>query len=274
MNEEESFQDLCQRYLNALDADVDEERCKELKEEIEELEEEREGYGEDYGEDDVLVEKVDKELEELRSELNETEAAVDQTENLEASILNRTISEFIAGGEYLSDECLEALNHIFTGKRDPELLIRDQVVDADSELEGNVRAISDSIRKIAMANLGTNDSIETTWENIKSGKKLEPFLIVAKAEEPLSPTQIAECLEEDVDSNTVGTRLRNAIHGFNYIPYHRIEGEYRLSTIGQFIFREYPGQEVINMPEQEVDEEEETEQSEQQVTLEAAGGEE
>lgn len=263
MSDEEDFRELCNRYLKSLDADVDEERRRSLQTRISELEEEREDFLQDYGEDDVLVHRLDEQIESLRSEFKNIQDVISQSEELEETILQRTSSEYIAEGEYLSDEVLEALNHICTGSRKPQLLIKDWVVGED-EFEEDVLDVSDYTRKIAMAKLGSNDSIRESWKNIAGGKKLSAFVTVARSEEPLSPAQVAERMEENVDSNTAGTRLRNAIHGTEYTPYHRIDGDYTLSTVGQFMFREYADQDKLESVENEGEAE-----GEQQATLEA-----
>jgi hypothetical protein len=135
-------------------------------------------------------------------------------------------------------------------------------VVGEDEFDEEVLEVSDYVRKIAMAKLGTNDSIRESWENIAGGKKLGPFLTVAASEEPLSPAQVSERMDDDVDSGTIGNRLRDAIHYLNYTPYHRVDGDYTLSTVGQFMFLEYTDQ--AQGIEDEVKEE-----GEQQTTLEA-----
>jgi hypothetical protein len=80
-------------------------------------------------------------------------------------------------------------------------------------------------------------------------------------------------MDEDVGSGTVGNRLRDAIHYLDYTPYHRVEGDYTLSTVGEFMVQEYSG----DIPEEDIDgaiEVEEGVDSEQQVTLQATTEEE
>jgi hypothetical protein len=262
----ETFTELCQRYLDALDADVDQQRIEELDEEIADLQDERSGYIEDYGEDDVLVQRVDEELDDLQAEKTELEGAVDQVAELQESVLERIASEFIADEEFLTEPSLEALNHIFTDSPEPKLLIEDWEVHTDADLEEHIRPITDYIRKLAMGMLGTNDAMKELWENIEGTKKYEPFIIVAQADEPLSPSQVADRMDEDIESDTVGTRFRNAIHQFEYHPYHRVEGDYTLSTVGKFIFHEY-----CQVEKEEEGEEQSDSESDEQVTLDAAG---
>jgi hypothetical protein len=263
----ESFTELCQQYLDALDADVDQQRIEELDEEIADLQEERAGYIEDYGEDDVLVQRVDEELNELQTEKEELESVVDQVAELETKILETSSSGFIAENSYITETTLEALNHVFTASRESELLIEDWVVTPDAELDSNVRTITDYVRKLALAKLERDDSILKTWEGIEGGKRLDPFLTVARADTPLSPSQVAERIGDGMEGQTAGNRLRDAIHHADYSPYHRVDGDYTLSTVGKFMYREY-----CEAPDQEPDKpEEEREDSDGQVTLDAAG---
>lgn len=235
----ENFNDLCERYIEAIDAEIDVGRLDEIKAEIAELHDEREEFVEDYGEDDVLVKRVDDEIDELVEEKEEIEEALDQSDELEAKILKMTSSEFIAEDSYITRASLEALNHIFTGARKPELLIEDWVVTEDIELDSNVRTITDYIRKLAMARLGANESLRDSWSGIEGGKRLKPFLTVAEADTPLGPSEVAERVGNDMDRQTAGNRLRDAIHYANYSPYHRVDGDYTLSTVGEFMYREF-----------------------------------
>lgn len=263
----DNFNELCDRYIEALDSEIDVERLDELEEDIAELEEEREQFVEDYGEDDVLVERVDDEIEELVSEKEEIEGAVDQVDELEAKILERVSSGFIAEDSYITETTLEALNHIFTGSRESELLIEDWVVTPDGELDSNVRTITDYIRKLSLAKLGTDDSLRKTWSGIEGGKRLDPFLTVARADTPLSPSEVAERIGDGMERQTAGNRLRDAIHHADYSPYHRVDGDYTLSTVGKFMYRKF----YDSKEDKEFDSEEDSTPN-GQATLEATGG--
>jgi len=235
----ENFNDLCGQYLEALDSEIDAERLDELEEELVELEGERDKFVEDYGEDDVLIERVDDEIDELVSEKEDIEGAVDQVDELETKILETVSSGFIAEDSYITETTLEALNHISIGTRESELLIEDWVVTPDVELDSNVRTVTDYIRKLALAKLGTDDSLQKTWSGIEGGKRLDPFLTVARADNPLSPSEVAERIGDGMERQTAGNRLRDAIHYADYSPYHRVDGDYTLSTVGEFMFREF-----------------------------------
>lgn len=235
----ENFNDLCEQYLEALDSEIDVQRLDELEEEIAELEEERDQFVEDYGEDDVLVERVDDEIDGLMSEKDEIEGTVDQVDELETTILETVSSEFIAEDSYITESTIEALNHIFTGSRESELLVEDRVVTPDVELDSNVRTITDYIRKLALAKLRKDDSLQKTWSGIEGGKRLAPFSTVARADTPLSPSEVAERIGDGMERQTAGNRLRDAIHHADYSPYHRVDGDYTLSTVGEFMYRAF-----------------------------------
>ena len=235
----ENFNDLCEQYLEALDSEIDVDILDELEEEIAELEEERDQFIEDYGEGDVLIERVADEIDELVSEKEEIEGAVDQVDEMEVKILETVSSGFIAEDSYITETTLESLNHIFTGARESELLIEDWVVTPDVELDSDVRTVTDYIRKLALAKLGTDDSLQKTWSGIEGGKRLDPFLTVSRADTPLSPSEVAERIGDGIERQTAGNRLRDAIHHADYSPYHRVDGDYTLSAVGEFMFREF-----------------------------------
>ncbi|PSQ26288.1 hypothetical protein BRD03_10750 [Halobacteriales archaeon QS_9_68_17] len=262
----ENFNDLCEQYLGALNSEIDIERLDELEEEIAELEKERAKFVEDYGEDDVLVERVGNEIDELVSEKEGIEGAVDQVDELETKILETVSSGFIAENSYITERTLEALNHIFTGAQESELLIEDWAVTPDVELDSNVRTVTDYIRKLALAKLGTDDSLQKTWSGIEGGKRFDPFLMVARADTPMSPSVVAERIGDDMERQTAGNRLRDAIHHADYSPYHRVDGDYTLSTVGEFMFREFYDRET----NEEADGEGESTPN-GQATLEATG---
>jgi myosin heavy subunit len=235
----EDFDKLCEEYLSALDSDVDEERLSSLQSEISDLKDEKDQYISDYGEEDVLVERVTEEIEELEKEKEEYAGALNETEELKEQILNRTKENYVATGEYTKEPSLEALNHIFTGSRDPLLQIEDWTITPEMDLEEGLRQCSDYIRKMALAKLDQDDTLLDTFEKIEGTKKYEPFILLAEADKSLSPSQVADRLDEDVETDTVGTRFRNAIHGLEYNPYHRKEGDYTLSTVGELIYELY-----------------------------------
>ena len=267
----EDYIQMCRDYLGSLDEDVDQEEIDEIEAEIAELEDEREEYLENYGEDDVLVERVDEELGDLRARLDKKEEALSRTGELRDKLLEETTSQFIAEGEYLDEDVLEALNHALTNKRDPTLLIEDWEISPEATLDEGVRRISHVVRKLALARSDDDDDLEESWESIEGSTKHEPLLIVAEAGKALSPSEVAERIEEDVDSSTVGTRLRNTIHQVEYTPYHRIEGDYALSTVGEVMIREYGGGllEETEIDDEDNVEQEEKDENEKQATLDA-----
>lgn len=258
------YNTLCEEYVESLDRDVDTGEIDELEKRISELEDERAEYIQEYGEDDVLVERVDDELDELKQKLEDIKQAASQTEQLKEKVLKRTASEFIAEDSFITEESLEALNHAFTGNRASTLLIEDEEITPETELEGNIRHISHTIRKLAMAKLDTDDGLKDSWESIDDSTKYEPMIIVAGAQKPLTPSQVAEKMEEQVDCGTVGTRLRNSIHQLDFTPYHRVDGDYMLSTIGDVMIQEYEGEIDSNNDPDSSSETESTEESGQE----------
>lgn len=262
---------LCRDYLDSLDKDIDEEELEELEARIGELEEEREEYLESYGEDDVLVERVEEEINELQSQLEDIQNAVSRADELRDKVLEKTTSQFIAEGKYLDEDVLEALNHALTNKREATLRIEDWEITPDVEIEEGVRRISHVIRKLALARSEGDTDLEESWESIEGSTKHEPFLVLAEAGEALSPSAVAEQIDEDVDTSTMGTRLRNTIHQLEYTPYHRIEGDYMVSTVGEVMSREYGGElieETVAKDGEKV-ESDDNDEEEKQTTLDA-----
>lgn len=266
----EDFIDRCERYLKSIDKEVNEAEIEELENRVADLEEEREEYLEEYGEDDVLVERVDDELEKLRNELDSKRRELNQTDELAEKVLEHTASEFIAEGQFLDESSLAAINHSLTGNRESMLLIGDQKITSDTEIEGNVRRVSHIVRKLALAKLGKDDDIKDSWKSVEGGKRHEPFLVVATAEAPLSTSEITERIDEDASKGTVGGRLRDSVNKIEYPPYNRVDGNYRLSTIGEVMFQEFEDeieQETSAEEPETIEGGREESKSEQQITL-------
>lgn len=267
---------MAEEYLASLDDEVDESHKEELQEKIEQGEEKYERLVQEHGEEHSLAKKAEEVLDTRRSELAELEEREEQLGTAREGFLKVVADEFELNEDWLQTKVTEAVTHALVGKKESSFKLFGEKVQGVEDLEG-----LDEFDRIEQAevvillgkdSLGQSDKVSEQWERLENSKSYKAFEVLAE-NESLSPEEVAEILDEN--KGTVNNWLKNPINRWDrLIPFYRPQqGEYGLSTTGQYFHEHYYDGEVgtaeteVAGDEQDVKEEDGSKPAEGQATL-------
>lgn len=230
----EEYLELVARREEDSEGEADPEELNRFREEIEDWEREIEGLNED----DELYEIAVEEMESIEGKLAEREREDTRRDNVRQHFLERASSEFVARGDWLHPSVIRAITHAVIGEEREEILLDDYRLP-DEELENRVVFdLSKNVRSLVSERLGS-DRMAQLWESLEGTRQHQILEVLAQSTAPLGPSQIAERLdEEDIDRRHISATLSNA-RDQQCHPFHRTDGDYRLSLIGEFLWREF-----------------------------------
>lgn len=77
------------------------------------------------------------------------------------------------------------------------------------------------------------------WESLDGTRQHQILEVLAESTAPLGPSKIAERLDEDdIDGRHISATVSNA-RDRKHHPFHRTDGDYQLSLIGELLWREF-----------------------------------
>lgn len=230
----EEYLELVARQENDPEADADQKELDQLREEIEEWGREIDGLNEG----DELHEIAVEEKESLEARLAEREREDTRRERVGQRFLDRISSEFVARDDWLHPSVIRAITHAIIGEEREEILL-DESRLPDDELDN--RAIFDLSQNVrALVISGEEDTkLADLWEDIEGTRQHQILEVLARSPEPLGPTDIAERIDDaEVNGKQISARLSDARES-KYIPFYRADGDYQLSLVGEFLWREF-----------------------------------
>lgn len=236
---------LAEEYLDALEQDIHEERQLELEEKLEVLRGRRERYVEQHGSNSGIVQRVDRKIEDVDSDLAEIEESVESVDAVRTQLLQAAKDGFELSEEWLDTQVLLALTHALYGERDSWLCldqIRIQTVDDLSGVNDlNRLDMEHTLLLLVEDRLGKTDIVAKRWERLSDSKYYEPFFVVTQRGEA-DPEDVVEALDDsDVSRKDAKNWLERPMYDWDdLIPYYRAgKGEFGLSTAGKYFAQNY-----------------------------------
>lgn len=237
------------RQENNPTADTETEDLDELRDEIEYWEQELE----QLEEDDSLYEIAVEEKESLEDQIAEREQEDDYRERVQQRFLERAGSEFVARGEWLQNPVVRAVTHVVIGEEREEILLDDyRLPDADSDSRATF-VLSQNVRALVSYRTG-NERMAELWEDVEDTRQNQIMEAIARSSEPLGPSGIAERLDDEgTDRRHISATLSN-VRDKKYHPFHRSDGSYELSLVGEFLWRKFASDEETDDEDDDMDE--------------------
>lgn len=237
---------LANEYLEAIDQEIDEERCNELENIKEELQERREKYVSQHGENSRIVQRVDQKIEDVEAELDELNESAQQVDELRVQLLKAANDRLEFNREWLSTSVLEGLTHALYAEKDDYLILDQTRIEGPEDL--------DEIEDLAQLDMehtllllvedrrGETDTVSERWERFVDSKYHKPFLVVSR-EGTASPEDVLPSLSEDANRKNAKNWLERPLYDWSdLVPYYRAgDGEFGLSTSGKYLAHHYAG---------------------------------
>jgi len=264
--------ELAEAYFESLERRTDESEYNDAKERLEGLQERLEKFKDAYGESDQVTEELRQKVQSAEARVEEINQERREPEEIERELLEAA-TEFVLNEEWLQQESIKALNRVLIGSSDSYLRIEEVEIagfeDAEDLDELARYDIIDIVRKVALSKLGRSDDIQRVWESIEGTAKEGAFRVVGE-KGGASTSDVIEYLDEDIEKGVARNRLKNAVHQLDINPYHRENGTYYLSTVGQYIASEFANTENYSRnksKESDSEESGETAENDGQTTL-------
>lgn len=222
------------RQENNPTADTETKDLDELREEIEYWEQELEQL---EGGDDLYKIAVE-EKESLEDRIAEREQKGNYRECVQQRFIERAGSEFVARDEWHQDSVVRAVTHASIGEEREVILLDDyRIPEADPDSRATF-VLSQNVRALVSHRTG-DERMAKLWEKIEDTRQNQITEVLAHSSEPLGPSGIAERLnDEGTDRRHISATLSD-VRDKKYHPFHRSDGNYELSLVGEFLWREF-----------------------------------
>lgn len=232
---DDKIHDLAEQYIESSGNSVQQE-ISELKEEIENLKEEKQEYP-GLAEDDPLIQELNEEIQDKKSKLEGLEEEIQNSESLEEEFLDMTWARLSISN--MDETVCRALNLALLGMEDNQIRAKGHLLPEDSgELSGKeARKCIYQIKMLAKDKVEGAEVVQNMWDSFGSSVKYEPFKLIAASEGGMTPEQVADKLEEE--TKTINNRMYNPRHQQPLDPYHKEDGKYKLSIVGEYLWKAY-----------------------------------
>lgn len=240
---EEIPRDLAEAYSEALESQADGNEYDAARENLNALKTRLERFEESYGDSDPATEKLREKVQSAEDEVADLEQQRRKPEEQERELVEAARG-FMLDDEWLQPDVIVALNLALVGSPHTTLRVDDfelaEPEDAESLDDVTRFDIIDVVRKLALDKLGEGDEIKSIWQSIQGTTKEGAFRVVVEMGGATS-NDVMEAVDEDIDRKVAENRLNNAVYQLDISPYHREDGTFSLSTVGQYIALEYAG---------------------------------
>lgn len=230
----EEYLKLVARREEDLGGEADLKELDRLRDEIEGWEREIE----DLDEDDDLYDIAIEEKESLQARFAEREQEDTHRERIRQHFLERAGLEFVARDDWLHPSVIRAITHVVINEEREEILLDDYRLP-DAELNNRaVFDLSQNVRALVSVRLGS-DRMSQLWESLEGTRQHQILEVLAGSTALLGPSKIAKRLAEDgIDRRHISATLSDA-RDRKHHPFHRTDGDYQLSLIGEFLWRKF-----------------------------------
>lgn len=246
---------IAKEYLEGLDQGLDEKRRGELEDTLKDLKDRREQYAEQHGADSGIIQRLDRKIEEVKTELEEFYGASEEVDELRAQLLEAARERFELNDEWLTSTVLRALTHALYNEKDDFLYIDRTHLDDSTDVSD-----IDEIDKIDLEHtllllvedqLGQTDTVRKRWERFSDSNSYLPFQVLAQ-EESAAPEDVLPELDDGTGRKDVKNWLEGPLYKWDdLVPYYRVgDGEFALSTSGKYFAHNY-AQSADEVPEDE-----------------------
>lgn len=238
------IQDIADRYLSAIEQEVDEDEQTQLEENRAELTRRYERTKERRGENHGITQRVKASIEKVDEELEQLKTSQQTTAEIREELLNTIATEFELSDEWFTSNVLESMNHALVGERNTELIVEMTAFSSHDDLteldEIERFDVEETVILLAEDQLSETDEVRTVWTRLQESKYYEPFLIVVERGEA-SPDDVLDALDGDVSRQNAKNWLNRPIYDWEQlIPYYRVgNGTFGLSTAGQYFAVHY-----------------------------------
>ncbi|WP_152040403.1 hypothetical protein [Salinigranum salinum] len=238
---ERSVETVATEYLEEVRRDQDsDKRLPELRSRLEERKAMREEFADRHAEDSPFLRRYDQSIEELEAEIEEKEAKLHQHGRLKEELLE-LFKEFELAEPWLNLKVLQAFNHAVTGKEQDSIVVSQISICSPEDLtevdEETRWRIEDEIVCLATEEQGEANHTNKIWEWMQEHDYDEGFAVVA-SKNGANAAQVAEVLGQE--QKETRNRLDRPIYRRDrFVPYYRVDGEFKLSTAGQYLASKY-----------------------------------
>lgn len=230
----EGIVELAEAYIESQDGDDTTDDETEIEENLEYWEEQVEEFEEGTPMYEMAVEERDN----YREKYNKISEQNERRSELRDELLTRASSEFAPQGDWMNETVVSALTHAITGQQRNRILIGDHSLpgDADDLSKHEMVTVAKNVHAVAEDIVASDDSLDEVWEMMSTDKRYPITKILAEEKELVSIGGISAQLDDDETDNP-GANLRYVLNSAEYYPYHREDGDWRLSLLGEFAWR-------------------------------------
>lgn len=240
-DEQRSIKEVATEYLEEAGRDRDQtDRLVELCSELEAQEALREEFSDRHGEDSQFIQRIDRSVEELQAEIEAEKAEQQQQERLKEVLLER-FESFELSEPWLTPTVIRAFTHALTGQEHEALIVNRTVISTPDDVaevdETDRWRIEDEIICLAMEECYEVIHTNEMWEWMQEYEYDREFAVIV-AEDGADKARVAESLSQE-EKETLNHLERPIYQRNRFIPYHREDGKFMLSTVGAYFAAKY-----------------------------------